>query len=126
MKAESLMPLSGEVEADETFVGGKQKGKGVFVTPIGQRKLAHGPATGKATVFGMIQRGPKGRSRARAMVIPNHKASSLIPKIYENIVPGSTLYTDALRSYRHRSRLYPRVHRPFARIPRRPRSHEYH
>jgi transposase-like protein len=107
MIAQSLEKLSGEVEADETFVGGKQKGKGVFVTPIGQRKLAHGPATGKATVFGMVQRGKDGKpSQVRAMVVPNHKASSLIPRIYENIVPGSTLYTDALRSYREADRDY--------------------
>jgi transposase-like protein len=105
MKDETLMPLVGEVEADETFVGGKQKGKGVFVTSLGMKKLVHGPATGKATVFGMVQRGKDGKpSQVRAMVVPNHKASSLIPKIYENVVPGSTIYTDALRSYRQTDR----------------------
>jgi len=56
MKEKSLAPmLSGEVEADETFVGGvartSRKSRSGFV------KLAHGPATGKATVFGMVQRG---------------------------------------------------------------------
>lgn len=38
------------------------------------------------------------------MVVPNHKATSLIPKVYEHIEPGSTLYTDALRSYRQADR----------------------
>ena len=40
------------------------------------------------------------------MVVPNHKASSLIPRIYDNILPGSILYTDALRSYRQTDRDY--------------------
>jgi transposase-like protein len=34
------------------------------------------------------------------MVVPDHKASSLLPKIRSNVLPGSILYTDALRSYR--------------------------
>lgn len=105
MRMRSFERLSGEVEADETFVGGVSrtswKAKSGFV------KLAHGPATGKATVFGVIQRGAaRGGSRVRAMVVPNHKASSLIPKIYENVETGSTLYTDALRSYRQTDRDY--------------------
>ena len=104
MKAESLMLLAGEVEADETFVGGVARTS--WKSRTGFVKLEHGPATGKATVFGMIQRGPKGKSRARAMIVPNHRASSLIPKIYANVRTGSTLYTDALRSYRQCDRDY--------------------
>ena len=91
-------PLSGEVEADETFIGGKTK---ATRTKTGLLKLAHGPATGKTTVFGMMQRGSRrGRSRVRAMVVPDHKKSSLVPRLRENVLPGSILYTDALRSYR--------------------------
>jgi transposase-like protein len=108
MKEKNLAPmLRGEVEADETFVGGKKRGQGLFTNAMGMKKLAHGPATGKATVFGMVQRAQDGKpSQARAMVVPNHKASSLIPRIYENILPGSVLYTDALRSYRQADRDY--------------------
>jgi transposase-like protein len=92
-------PLSGEVEADETFVGGKTR-KTAF-SRAGFRSLAHGPATGKTTVFGMVERPQPGHkhNRVRAMVVANHKASTLLPKIRENILPGSILYTDALRSY---------------------------
>jgi transposase-like protein len=103
MKDENPPMFAGEVEADETFVGGKHRA--TLTTPLGFRKSAHGPATGRATVFGMVQRGDGTRkSRARAMVVPNHRASSLIPKLYENVVPGSRLYTDALRSYREADR----------------------
>jgi transposase-like protein len=103
MKDENAPMLAGEVEADETFVGGVSRTS--WKARSGFVKLEHGPATGKATVFGMVQRGAgRGKSRARAMVVPNHKASSLIPKIYSNVVTGSTLYTDALRSYRQTDR----------------------
>jgi len=107
MKETSAPALSCEVEVDETFVGGKTRATKVNV--LGMRKLAHGPATGKVTVLGMIQRGVREvgtRSRVRAMVVPNHKASSLIPRIYSNVLPGSVLYTDALRSYRQTDRDY--------------------
>jgi transposase-like protein len=81
MKEKSLIPmLSGEVEADETFVGGRQRMTGR--TELGFPKLAHGPATGKVTVFGMVQRGDGERkSRARALVVPNRRSASLIPEI---------------------------------------------
>jgi transposase-like protein len=95
MKNEEASMLSGEVEADETFVGGKVKGQ---MTKSGFVRLKHGPATGKTTVFGMIQRGKP--SQVRAMVVPDHKRSSLLPHLRENVRPGSMLYTDALRSYR--------------------------
>jgi transposase-like protein len=105
MKDENPPMLAGEVEADETFVGGVARTS--WKARSGFLKLEHGPATGKATVFGMVQRGAgKGKSRARPMVVPNHKATSLIPRIYENLKPGSTLYTDALRSYRQTDRDY--------------------
>jgi transposase-like protein len=102
MRERNLRPLFGEVEMDETFVGGKQRGFGnTFRTSLGFLKSTHGPATGKATVFGMVERkAPGKRQRVRALVVPNHKASSLMPVIYRNVLPGSMIYTDALRSYR--------------------------
>jgi transposase-like protein len=99
MKHKSLSPpLSREVEADETFVGGKVKA--TKRQPGRSRAfLEHGPATGKTTVFGMVERGNP--SRVRAMVVPDHSKASLVPRIRENVAPGSMLYTDALRSYRN-------------------------
>jgi transposase-like protein len=99
MKADTREPLFGTVEADETFVGGRRRA--TMTTKLGFKKMAHGPFEGKTTVFGMVQRGAsKGKSRVRAMVVPNHKRSSLLPRIQENVLPGSAIYTDALRSYR--------------------------
>ena len=107
MKEMSTPALLGKVEVNETFVGGKTRATKVNV--LGMRKLARGPATGKVTVLGMIQRVVREvgtRSRLRAMVVPNHKASSLIPRKYSNVLPGSVLYTDAFRSYRRTDRNY--------------------
>jgi transposase-like protein len=99
MKTDDGAAFSGEVEADETFVGGKVRTN--YFSKSGFRKLKHGPATGKTTVFGMVERSAeKKKSRVRAFVVPNHKASVLLPKIYSNVKLGSVLYTDALRSYR--------------------------
>lgn len=92
-------PLSGEVEADETWVGGR-KGKETFVNVLGMKKLKHGPGTGKTTVFGVVERSQPGRrGRVLAMVVENRKASSLMPRLRANVLPGSVLDTDALRSY---------------------------
>jgi hypothetical protein len=44
MKADGDEMLAGEVEADETFVGGKQRA--THLTALGERKSKPGPATG--------------------------------------------------------------------------------
>jgi transposase-like protein len=110
MRERSLSPLSGEVEADETFVGGKTRATG-FNPATGHHTLKGGPFAGKATVFGMVERKQPGRprNRVRATVVPNHKASSLMPVLRLNVLPGSVLYTDALRSYRQADGEY--IHR---------------
>jgi transposase-like protein len=111
MREKSLAPrLSGEVEADETFVGGRHTRHEMHMTRTGKWVPVGGPFADKATVLGIVQRStPERKSRVRAMVVPNHKASSLIPQIYRNVVPGSVLYTDALRSYQQADRDY--IHR---------------
>jgi transposase-like protein len=96
MKDESGSMFSGEIEADETFVGGRRRH--TMVTEAGFKKMKHGPFEGKTTVFGMAQRGRP--SQVKAMVVPNHRRSSLLPHVRANVLPGSAIYTDALRSYR--------------------------
>ncbi len=96
MKDEKPGMFEGEIEADETFVGGRRRA--TMRTELGHKKMKHGPFEGKTTVFGMVERGRP--SRVKAMVVPNHKRSSLMPHIRANVLPGSAIYTDALRSYR--------------------------
>ena len=97
LKLESFDRLMGEVETDETYIGGKPRRQNVG------RQLMHrkgGGRAGKTTVMGMIERSAPGRSgRVRAFVVADAKIPTLLPKISANIEQGSTIYTDALRAY---------------------------
>jgi transposase len=89
-------PLSGEVEADETFVGGKPR-------ESYRRKVA---AKGwnmqtaywdrKAVVFGAVERG----GRIRAEVIPNSRGHVVRGKVHEYVLPASMIYTDDFHAYK--------------------------
>lgn len=78
--------LGGHVEADETFIGGKQKGV----------RGSHGKGSNKAVVFGMLERGGDVMTR----VVPDVSAKTLTAHIRKNVEPGSTISTDEWRSYR--------------------------
>lgn len=76
--------LSGHVEVDETYVGGKRPGK-----------RGRG-ASGKTIVFGMLER----NGDVMTKVVPNVRRATLHPIIEENIEQGSIISTDELPSYR--------------------------
>jgi transposase len=81
---EKLSPfIAGEVEVDESYFGGRRKGK-----------RGRG-AAGKVPVFGLLKRGGK----VYTQVIPNAKASTLLPIIKDRIAPDSIVYSDSLPSY---------------------------
>jgi len=76
-------PLDGEVEVDESYFGGKRKGK-----------RGRG-AAGKVVVFGLLKR----HGRVHAVMIPNARSQTLLPIIRWKIRPDSVVYWDALGSY---------------------------
>jgi transposase-like protein len=84
--------LTGTVEADETYVGGRTRG---YHTGHVTGRKALGPHVGKTVVLGMVER----KGEARAMVVSNVKRATLLPKIRENVEPGTRIVTDALHSY---------------------------
>jgi transposase-like protein len=84
MSADYQGPLGGHVEIDETFVGGKARGKG---TGRGVEN--------KTIVMGMVER----KGRIRAGTIPDAGWRTLEPIIIRNIAPGSTISTDEWRGY---------------------------
>ena len=94
----SLVKFSGEVEADETYVGGKAE---FMHMDKRTRKLAEGTlgrgGYGKAIVFGLLDRKTK---KARVKVIKTPKKGVVRGAIAEQVETGSAIYTDALKSYR--------------------------
>jgi transposase-like protein len=77
-------PLFGNVEIDETYVGGRTHG----VRGRGAAK--------KTIVFGMMQR----NGQVMTKVVPNVAKKTLQPIIEENVLDGSTVHTDELTSYK--------------------------
>lgn len=83
-------PMDGVVEADETYIGGKEKNK------HNKKKLFAGRGVvGKQLVFGMKNR----KGKVKAVVVPDTTKRELQRVISENVNPGSTIYTDDHRSY---------------------------
>jgi transposase-like protein len=96
MKTGSFMKMDGEVEADESFIGGLAKNMHEK-----RRKHIGTGSVGKTTVLGILKRkNTKGGSKVIAKVIPNVRAETLQPEVRAAVEPGSRLYTDAWASYR--------------------------
>ena len=88
-------PLTGTVEADETFIGGKAKWKNQG-RPLGKGR---GPV-GKTPVHGMAQRASDGKhGRVVAKVVPDVAERTLLPRVEAKVLPASTVYTDEWRPY---------------------------
>lgn len=84
--------LDGEVELDETFVGGKNKNRHA------NKKVKHCQGRSfkdKVPVFGMLQRG----GRVICKVVKDTSKKSLTPNILKNIKRSATLFTDEWCGY---------------------------
>jgi transposase-like protein len=84
-------PLDGEVEMDESYYGGKRRGK-----LSGRPKRGRpGPGSHKVTVFGAVERG----GRVKVATVPNVRKVTLMPHIERYVLPSATVFTDELKSY---------------------------
>ena len=84
--------LSGEVEADETFIGGKARNMHISER---KRRITGTGTKDKTAVMGILERGGK----VRTMVVPSRKKSALQAEVRKHVEAGAALYTDALLSY---------------------------
>ena len=75
--------ISGEVEADETFIGGLASNMHRHVR---ERKIKVTGGSGKAAVLGMVERSSEDRtSRIKTSHVPNVKRRTLAPEIRANV-----------------------------------------
>ena len=84
--------LGGEVEVDETFIGGKARN--MHKDKRAAKITGRGPE-GKAIVAAVLER----HGKVRAKVISTRRKPELHALVRENVAAGTALYSDALKSY---------------------------
>jgi len=92
MQAGTFLKLDGEVEVDETFIGGKARNMHVAQR---ERRITGTGGHDKTAVMGIVKRG----GEVRTMVVPDRKKGTLHAAVEEHVQAGSALYSDDLRSY---------------------------
>jgi transposase-like protein len=84
--------LSGEVEVDETFIGGKARN----MHKRERKEKIHGTGgTDKAMVLGMVERGGK----VRATVVETRTKRELQQHVRQAVEAGAAIFSDELKSY---------------------------
>jgi transposase-like protein len=92
LQDESFGKVSGEVEVDETFIGGAAR----FMHADRRRvRITETGTKDKTPVMGILERGGK----VRASVIPNRRKKAIQGEIRNHVAAGSAVYSDALLSY---------------------------
>ena len=84
----------GEVEADETYIGGKARN----MHKDRKARLLQGKGggtSGKAAVHGILERGGKVVLKA----VPDTTQATLIPNVMAHVAPGAHLFTDETTAY---------------------------
>src|SRR5215204_443749 len=93
-------PLGGDVEMDETYIGGRHRS---------DKRGRPSEDSHKAPVFGMVRRS----GHVAAVAVRNVKAKTLMPHVRKRVLPSSVVYTDELRSYdglKRRGYQHKRIH----------------
>src|SRR5438034_573918 len=92
MHSGTFEKLSGEVEVDETFIGGKARNMHIAQR---KRRITGTGGKDKTAVVGFVERGGK----VQTVVVENRKKKTLQKEVKERVEAGSALYTDELLSY---------------------------
>ena len=92
LQAGTFAKLSGEIEVDETFIGGKSRNMHVSKR---DRCITGTGGKDKTPVIGMLER----NGRVRTKVLENRKKKSIHPEVRAHVQTGASLYSDELLSY---------------------------
>lgn len=84
--------LGGEVEIDETFIGGKARN---MHKAKRERVITGTGGKDKTVVMGMMERG----GHVRAMVVGTRRKNELQSQVREHVEAGAAIFTDELKSY---------------------------
>jgi transposase-like protein len=102
MQSKTFNKFKGDVEVDESFIGGLAR----FMHK-GARKTANqrAPVPSKTAVMGLLERHghdplDKGASQVIARVVRTTRRRDLWEQVHEHVEPGSEVFTDAHPSYR--------------------------
>ena len=98
MQSDSFDPFDGEVEVDETYIGGKAR----FMHKAKKARVIAGETgwKGKTPVMGILQRGDdENTSQVRTQVVEGNSGKILDPIVRENVERGANVFTDALGAY---------------------------
>jgi transposase-like protein len=92
MQTGTFEKLDGEIEVDETFIGGKARN---MHKNVRAKKITGTGGKDKAIVAGVLQRG----GEMRAVVVPDTRRATLQAGVREHVEQGSAVYSDAFKSY---------------------------
>jgi transposase-like protein len=94
-----LKQMSGQVEIDETFIGGLARN----MHRADKARKIHGTGgAGKVAVMGLLER----HGEVRTMVVSNTKRKTLEAQLKTHVEPGSVVYSDGLASYDNLAQKY--------------------
>ncbi len=99
MNTGSFEKLSGEVEADETFIGGLAR----FMHNNKKAKITGTGGAGKAVVMGLVDRKTR---QVRVVHVPNVQRDTLQTQVKKYVQGGSYVFTDAWLGYHGLDREY--------------------
>jgi transposase-like protein len=97
IQTQSFDKIGGEVEIDETYIGGKARN---MHKDKHDRVITGTGGMGKVAVMGLLGRhGPDGHSTVRVSVVKSTKKRLLQAAIRANVEQDASIFTDALKSY---------------------------